>query len=168
MTLINQVGWDNHGNSIWWDLGSRTSASAGFEPRAVSGCWAKTKLNCRSYKILGAADWKKLKLEFLPVFIFWSFFDHFLHFSIFLSFHFIVSLPIFFNCVFVFVPLLFFVIVIFLLYLFGIVHLFSDCFLNGSFIFSPSPGNLCNFDACYACSFVCFFLGSLHWLSHIP
>ena len=32
-----------------------------FWTRAVSGCRAKTRFNSRSYKILGAADWKKLK-----------------------------------------------------------------------------------------------------------
>ena len=66
--------------------------------RAVSGCTAKTRFNSRSSKILGAADWKKLKYVLFPLSILVSCLDMFsTFFDVHFNFVLVVSfLPLFF------------------------------------------------------------------------
>ena len=117
-------------------LGVRTLLRR-FWTRAVSGCRAKAKLDSRSYKILGAADWKTLKYVFFLYPFWFSFLDMFSIFSIYI-----------FN----FVLVVSFLLLFFVILVFSIIICHYSCvfrlLLNGSFIFDPFLGNLCNFDTC--------------------
>ena len=75
-------------------LGVRTLLRR-FWTRAVSGCRAKANLDSRSYKILGAADWKTLKYVFFLYPFWFSFLDMFSIFSIYFS---ILYLLFHFSC----------------------------------------------------------------------
>ena len=119
----------------------------------MSGCRAKTKSNSRSYKILGAADWNKLKYVFFLYPVWFSFLDMF---------------SIFFHIFFNFVLFVSFLLLFFVIFVFSMIVCHHSCvfrlLLNGSFIFSPFPGNLCNFDKCSLIFFV-FLRFCIHYLT---